>query len=50
METNVLLIINFPVALRSLPIAANGLLLVTIGNDIWGSQEHYILCGGVRVF
>ena len=50
MEIDVLSIINFPVALGNLPIPANGLPLVSIGNDLWGFQEHYILCGDIEVF
>ena len=36
MVTNVLPIINLPMALGNLPIAANGLSLVPLGNDIQG--------------
>ena len=37
MVANVLPIINLPMALGNLPIAANGLQLVRIGNDLQGS-------------
>ena len=36
MIANVLPIINLPMALGNLPIAANGLSLVPLGNDIQG--------------
>ena len=35
---NVLQIINLPMALEKLPIAANGLPLVPIANDIWETE------------
>ena len=45
MVANVLPIINLPMTLGNLPIAANGLPLVPIGNDIWASDGG----GGARV-
>ena len=35
---NILPIINLPTTLGNLPIAANGLPLVPISNDIWASH------------
>ena len=40
---NVLPIINLPMALGNLPIAANGLQLVPIGNDTWAVVNHWEL-------
>ena len=38
MVANVSPIINLPMTLENLPIAANGLPLVPIDNDIWASD------------
>ena len=45
MVANILPIINLPMTLGNLPIAANGLPLVPIGNDIWAGGGRR----GVRV-
>ena len=39
---NVLSIINLPMSLENSAIAANGLPLVPIGNDIWVREDHQI--------
>ena len=40
MEANVLPIMNLPMVLENLPIAANGLPLVSVGNDIRKSVSN----------